>query len=142
MATAATLPVPKISFLKHFGLVLGKILGFIAKDAKPIADTAASVATALFPQFASDIAAADSLVTKIAKQAIVTEALVAAATAPASGPDKLGAVLTNIGPEIDAWVASNFPGATAVSAANKAGLVNAVVAILNELKPASAAPAA
>lgn len=144
MATAAialTPSTPKPSFLKHFGIVLGKILGIIAKDAKPIADTAAGVATVLFPQFAPEIAAADGLVSNIAKQAIVTETLVAAGATPVSGSDKLGAVLANVGPEIDAWVAAKFPGATAVSSASKAGLVNAVVAILNELKPAVSAPA-
>jgi len=132
---AATTAAPKVGWLKHVGQVIGKILGIVAKDAAPAADVAAKVAEALLPQYAPEIASADGLVTKIAKEAIVAEGVAAAAgTAVGGGTAKLEAVLTNIGPAIDGWVSSNFPGASAVSKASKAGLVSAVVTIMNELE--------
>lgn len=145
MSTAPAVPgtAPHVSWLKKVGHVIGKILGIIAKDAKPIADTAAQVATALFPQFAPEIAFADGLVTKIAQQAVVAEGLAAAAgTATGTGLQKLDVVLGNVGPSIDAWIANAFPGAATLSRASKAGLVNAVVAIINEIEgtPAATSP--
>jgi len=133
-APVAAAPAPKVSFLKRVGQIIGKILGVVAKDAAPIADQAAKVAEILLPQFSTQIQAADNLIDNIAKQAIVTESLAAAAATPVAGQSKLDTVLSNVGPEIDAWVASRFPGATSVSAAAKAGLINAVVAITNELE--------
>ena len=141
MATTAPAVPAKVSFLKKIGQVIGKILGIAAKDAAPIASQAAAVASVLLPQFAPEIAMADNLVSNIAKQAIITESLAAAASTPVPGQTKLDTVLANIGPEIDAWVASSFPGATAVSTASKAGLVNAVVAIANEVEGKAAVPA-
>jgi hypothetical protein len=134
--------VPKVSWLKKFGQVMGKILGFVGNDAAKIANIAAPVAETLLPQFASEIQAADNLVTNIAKQAIVTEAVAQTASTAVTGPQKLEAVLTNSGPEIDAWVASAFPGAKTVSNVAKSGLINAVVQILNEVDPSAATPAA
>ena len=117
------------------GHTIGKILGIIAKDAKPVADQAAAVVSVLYPEFAPAAAAADSLVTKIAAEAVKVESLAATAgQATGTGAQKLEAVLQNIGSAIDGWVTSNFPGAKEVSAATKAGLVNAVVAILNEVE--------
>lgn len=139
---------PKVSFLKHFGQVVARILDAIVKDAAPVADQAAKVAEVLLPQFSGEIATSDNLIDNIAKQALITESVSAAATNPLPGQTKLDAVLTNIGPEIDAWVSSRFPGATALSNAAKAGLVNAVVAIANEVEgkttvtAATATPAA
>jgi len=127
---------PKVSWLKHVGQFLGKVLGIVAKDAKPIADTAATVTEALYPQFAPEISAADNLVTNIAKEALDAEVAAAAAGSQNSGPAKLNAVLANVGPAVDDWVAAKFPGAKQVSAASKAGLVNAVVAIMNEVEGA------
>lgn len=138
MSTAPVPVIAKVSFLKRFGQIVGKILHVIAKSAAPIADQAASVAEVLLPQFAPEIAFADSLVTKIAKQAIITEAITTGVGAAASGADKLAMVLAGVGPEVDAWVTAMFPGAKQVSAIAKAGLVNAVVAITNELQPAAA----
>jgi hypothetical protein len=147
MSTAAPAQPAKVSFLKRIGQIAGKILSFLANDAKPIADQAAAVAEVLIPQFAPEIAFADNLITRIAKQAVVTESLAAqAGAAVGTGANKLSAVLLDIGPEIDTWVQNAFPGAVEVSIAAKSGLVNAVVAILNELYPATAsstgAPAA
>lgn len=139
----AAAPAPHVSWLKHFGQVIGRILGIVAKDAAPVADQAAKVAEILLPQFATQIGAADNLIDNIAKQAIITEALQTATASQPTSQQKLDYVLANIGPEIDAWVASRFVGAKQVSAAAKAGLVNAVVAITNELEPSLASsPAA
>lgn len=135
-AVATTAPTAKVSWLKRVGQFLGKVLGIVAKDAKPLADTAATVTEALYPQFAPAIAAADNLVTNIAKEALDAEVAAAAAGSQSSGPAKLNAVLANIGPAVDDWVAAKFPGAKQVSAASKAGLVNAVVAIMNEVEGA------
>ncbi len=134
MSTTPVATVPKVSFLKRFGQIIGKILSVVSKDAAPAADQAAKVAEVLLPQFSPEIMAADNLIDKIAKQCLVTEAVAAAAATPVAGQSKLDTVLAEIGPDIDLWVANRFPGATTVSAASKAGLVNAVVAITNELE--------
>lgn len=124
------------SWLSKVGAFIGKILG-VASKAEP---TAAALASALLPQFAPEIALADDIFNKIVKEALVAEAAAAAAgQATGSGPQKLEAVLANIGPVLDGWVAANFPGQKQVSAVAKSGLVNAVVAILNELAPPPAA---
>lgn len=141
MSTTPT-PAPHVSWLKHLGSIIGKILGIVAKDAAPIADQAAKVAEALLPQFAAEIATADNLIDNIAKQALVTESITTGVGVAATGPEKLATALAGIGPEIDAWVASRFPGATSVSNAAKAGLVNAVVAITNEIEGKTIVPAA
>jgi hypothetical protein len=128
---------PKVSWLKRFGQVMGKILKVVSSSAKPIADLATPIAEALMPQFAPEIQVADNLVSNIAKQAVVTESIAATAAIAPTGPQKLATVLGSMGSEIDAWVQSSFPGAKAVSTAGKAGLVNAVVGILNEVDPAA-----
>ena len=129
----ASAPAPKVSWLKRVGQVLGSILKIIARDIAPVADTASKVAAVMFPQFAPGIIAADNLIDNIAKEAITAEIMDQAAATAKGGPAKLQAVLASIGPMIDQWVANKFPGATAVSNASKAGLVNAVVAIVNDL---------
>lgn len=143
MSSAAT-PAPKVSWLKHVGQVIGKILVIIATKVAPEADLASKVAEAMLPQFTPEIQAADNLIDNIAKEAVGAEAMASAAgTATGTGAQKLQAALVNSGPAIDAWVASRFPGATQVSNAAKAGLVSAVVTIMNEIQPASAStPAA
>lgn len=120
------------SWLSKVGGFIGKILG-IAQKAEP---SAVAVAAALLPQFAPEIALADDIFNKIVKEALAAEAAMAAAgTQNGTGPQKLAAVLSNIGPVLDGWVAANFPGNKQVSDVAKSGLVNAVVAILNELAP-------
>ena len=61
--------------------------------------------------------------------------MAAVGQATGSGAQKLEAVLTNIGPDIDAWVANNFPGNKTLSVVAKTGIVNSIVAALNELVP-------
>ena len=133
MSTAA-LPVPaKQSFLSRVGHTIGSILKVLAGGVAGPVDMASKVAIAMFPQFTPEIQFADNLVSKIAKEAIAVEGVAAAAgTATGTGAQKLETVVASVGPAIDTWVANAFPGAKAVSAASKAGLVNAVVSILNE----------
>jgi hypothetical protein len=140
MSTPATPVVAKTSWLKHVGQVIGKILGIVAKDAKPIADQVTGVISVLYPQLAVAAQAADNLVAKIALEATAVESVAAAQNAATgTGAQKLEQLVANVGPAIDQWVANNFPGSKAISAATKAGLANAVVAIVNEVAPAPAA---
>lgn len=125
-------PAPKQSWLSKVGGFIAKVLG-VAQKAEP---TAVTLAEALLPQFAPEIALANDLFNKIVKQAIVAETTLAAAgQATGSGAQKLAQVIAAIGPDLDQWVANNFPGQKQVSETVKAGLVNAVVALLNELAP-------
>jgi hypothetical protein len=142
VAGLAASAAPHKSWLAKIGSVIGKALRVIATDAKPVADTAAKFATAFLPQFAGEIAAADGLVTKITVEAAAVEGAAAAAgNATGTGAQKLETVVQNVSPAIDAWVAAAFPGSKQLSAATKAGLVNAVVAIANEVDPAETVPA-
>jgi pyrroline-5-carboxylate reductase len=137
--TPPVVPPKKQSWLSKVGSFFGKILG-LAQKAEP---SAVAVAEALLPQFAPEIALANDIFNKIIKYALVAETTMAAAgDASGTGPQKLAYVLGEVGPLLDAWVASNFPGQRQVSAVAKSGLINAVVAILNELEPPPAAPAA
>ena len=87
------------------------------------------------------IQAGDSLVTKIALQATAVESVAAAAgTATGTGAQKLEQVLQDVAPAINQWVQNAFPGAKQLTKASQAGLVNAVVAILNEVEGTSTAP--
>jgi hypothetical protein len=141
--TAPATPVAKVSWLKKVGSVIGKILGIVAKDAKPVADTITQVVSVLYPGLASLAQAGDGLVSKIALEATAVEGVAAAAgTATGTGAQKLEAVLASptVTTAINDWVASAFPGAASLTAATKAGLVNAVVAIINEIDPAAAPP--
>jgi hypothetical protein len=133
--TPAPAAPAKVSWLKKIGNVLGKILKIVAKDAAPAADTAAKVAAVMFPQFAPEISAADNLFDAIAREALTAEVMDQAAAQAKGGPAKLQAVLGTMGPAIDEWVKDKFPGANAVSNAAKAGLVNAVVYLMNEVAP-------
>ena len=127
------------SWLSKVGSFFGKILGIVATEAKPIEQIAKPVAEALLPQFVPLIDTADSIFSKIVSEAVIAESAKAAiGQATGSGAQKLEAVLTNVGPLIDGWITSNFPGSAAVSTAAKSGLVNAVVAILNEVDPKAA----
>lgn len=130
--TSAVSVPAHVSWLKRFGQILGKVASVFVKEASTAEPLVAKVAEALLPQFAPEIAIADGLVTKITKQVIVTEGIAAAASTATSSQDKLNAVIAGIGPELDAWIANMFPGAQKVATAEKAGLVNAVVAIVNK----------
>lgn len=129
MATTPA-PAPHQSWLQKIGHVIAEVLGIVQK-AEP---TVVSFTEALLPQFAPFIASADTMFQNIVKEIIAAEAAAAAAGQVGTGPQKLAAVLANVGPMLDNWVASNFPGAAKLADATKAGLVNAVVAVLNDVK--------
>ena len=131
--TPAAPATPKVSWLKKFGQAVVKVVDFLAGKAIPIAQAAGAVVSAIDPVLAPEIAVAESLVSKIATQASVTEAAFTAVGQGSNGAAKLQAVLNAVGPEIDSWVSNAFPGAAKLSTAAQAGLVNAVVAILNEI---------
>lgn len=135
MASAPVAPAPKVSWLKKFGQDVLKVITFIAGKAAPIAAAAGAVVEAIDPALTPIVTVAENLVTKIANQAAITEVAFAAAGQASSGAAKLQAVLNAVGPEINAWVAAAFPGAAALSTAAQSGLVNAIVAILNEIDP-------
>lgn len=133
---SSTAPAPKQSFLSKIGSFFSKIIHVIATDAAPIEKIAVPVAETLLPEFIPLIQTADGIFSNIVKEAVAAETVQAVAgTATGSGPQKLATVLASVGPLLDNWVAANFPGAAAISEAQKAGLVNAVVAILNEISP-------
>lgn len=125
-----------MSWLKKVGITIARVLGIVQK----VEPTAAAVATALLPEFAPLIEQSNVIFQNIMREVVAAEAAAAAAGQAKTGPQKLAAVLANVGPMLDAWVAASFPGAKAVSDASKAGLVNAVVAVLNEIE-ATAPPA-
>lgn len=139
MSTVVT-PVtpPKVSWLKRIGSFFAKVLAVVAKDGKPIVDDAAKVATLILPQFAPLINAADNIADNIIQEAIAAEAMEQAGAAAQGGPAKLDAVLLASGPAIDNWVASRFPGASKVSDAAKAGLISALVDLINDVTVAPA----
>jgi hypothetical protein len=137
MASLATAPVtaaPKVSWLQHFGQILSKVLGVVTKDGATIEKLAVPVAEALLPQFTPEIAIADNLATSILKQITVTQGVAAAVGTANTGPAKLQAVTAGITAEFNAWIGSAFPGATAVSAAAKSGLVQAIYNIASEIE--------
>lgn len=115
-----------MSWLKKVGVFLGKLVGIVAK-AEP---TAVSIAEALLPEYSALIAGGNVIFQTILKEIVAAEAALGAGT----GPQKLAAVIAAVGPAIDGWIAASFPGTKQVSEAVKTGLVNAVVAVLNEIQ--------
>ena len=131
---------PKQSFLQKLGSIFGKVLKAITGAGVTIEKAAVPVAEALLPEFTPLIQVADGIFSNIVKEAIAAESVQAAAgTQTGTGAQKLAAVLANVGPVIDTYVAANFPGASKVSTVAKSGLISAVVGILNELDPPASA---
>ena len=125
------MPNSSQSWLSKIGHVLAEIIG-VAQKVEP---TVVNFTEALLPQFAPFIASADTIFQKVMKEVIAAETTAAAAgQATGTGPQKLAAVLANVSPMLDTWIASNFPGAAKLADATKAGVVNAVVALLNDIK--------
>jgi hypothetical protein len=128
-------PAPvKVSWLKKVGQFLGKVVGLIAKDGKPVVDDAATVAKILLPQFAGEIDAANNIADNIMQEIVTAEAAEQAGVGISGGAAKLAAVAAASGPALDNWVTSKFPGAATLSADVKNGLINAFVAVFNDLK--------
>jgi hypothetical protein len=121
--------VPHVSWLHKLGSVVAKVLGLAQK----VEHAVLPVAELILPQFAPEIAAADAIFSKTVAYIEMSEGTFAAVDQASNGPAKLSVVVSSIGPQIDAWIASNFPGSKALSAGVKVGYVNAVVAMLNEL---------
>jgi len=135
-------PTAKVSWLRHFGQVIGRVLGAVSKDAPTVIKYAEPVALALLPQFADEIKFADGVATHILKQITVTQAATSA-IGNASGPDKLKTVTDAVGGEIDAWIQNNFPGSGAVSTIRKSNLIQAIYDIADEVSaPADGSAAA
>jgi hypothetical protein len=146
MTTAPTPVVTKVSWLKSVGLAIGKaakeVVAFLGSSSVQNTEKQlANVASLLLPAEAPIIQTFQTVMGKIFQQAVVTETAIGSVSA--AGSQKLAAVVASIGPELDQWVANNFPGSATVSADVKAGLVNAIVALQNSLTapPAPALPA-
>ena len=144
MATTPATPT-KTSWLKSFGHIIataGKdIVHFLGSSKVQAAEQqAAAVAELLLPADAPIIQEFQGIVGKIFRQAVVTET--ALSNVAGAGSQKLAAVVGEIGPELDQWVANNFPGSATVSADVKNGLVNAIVALQNDLNAPPATPPA
>lgn len=126
-----------MSWLKKIGQVIAKIVG-VAQKVEP---TVAGFTEALLPQFAPFIATADTIFQNVIREIVAAETAAAAAGVSGTGAQKLADVLANVGPMLDNWVSSNFPGAAKLAEVTKTGLVNAVVAVLNDIKtPDTTAP--
>jgi len=123
---------PKVSWIKHVGNILVKFGRIFVKESAKAEPALAQALEIFMPQFAPEIAMADGLFSKIAKQIIVTQGSAALISAAPVGAAKLQAVTSAIGSEIDQWIANLFPGSTTVSAAKKAGLVQAVFDVIDE----------
>jgi hypothetical protein len=135
VAVTATPAAPaKVSWLKKVGQFLGKVVGLIAKDGKPVVDDAATVAKILLPQFAGEINIADNIADNIMQEIVTAEAAEQAGVGVSGGAAKLAAVAAASGPALDNWINSKFPGAATLSADVKNGLINAFVAVFNDLK--------
>jgi hypothetical protein len=138
-ATPAVVAPVKQSWLKRFGHEVLVILGVVAKDVAPLEKIAVPVAEALLPAFAPAIAAGAGIFEKLLEMITTVEGTFAAVGQASNGPAKLQAVLAGIGPILDDYVQYHFPGSAAILKAeaylaSKTGLVNAVVAFLNNLE--------
>src|SRR5271155_3396114 len=111
--TVPAVAVAKVSWLKRVGSAiytgLKDVVSLISNPKVQAAEAqVASIAALLLPAEAPIIAGFQIIAGKVFQQAVVTEtALTNVANA---GPQKLAAGLAAIGPELDQWVASNFPG--------------------------------
>jgi len=132
---------PKVSWIHHIGNVLGHILGVVAKDGATVVKFAVPLAEVLLPQFTPEIIAAGGIASRILKQIAVTQGAAAAIATANTGPEKMDAVLLATQAEFDGWIQSMFPGAKEISKINKAGFVQAVYNIANEIE-APKSPAA
>jgi len=136
MSTPVVVPAPtapKVSWLKKFGQDIEKVVGIVAKDSLPVAEAAGTAIEIVDPALTPLVTVGESLVSKIAQQAQITEAVFAAVGQASNGPAKLQAVLNAVQPEVQAWITAAFPGAGTLTQVQIAPLVNAVVALLNSI---------
>jgi len=145
--TPPVVPAPapaKVSWLKRLGQVLATaakdVVSFLGSSKVQTAEAQiANVAELLLPAEAPLIQEFQAIMGKIFQQAVVTESV--AANITGSGKQKLDAVVAGIGPELNQWVANNFPGSKTISADVQKGLVNAIVALQNDITAPPASPA-
>lgn len=134
---------PKVSWLKKLGGALytglKDVVGLLANSKVQSAESqVANIASMLLPAEAPLIQGFQAIMGKVFQQAVVSET--ALTNVASAGPQKLSAVVSAIGPELDQWVANNFPGSAMISADVKAGLVTALVNLQNSITvPATAA---
>jgi hypothetical protein len=144
--TPPVVPAGHVPWLKRVGhamwVGLKDVVGFLGSSQVQNAEAqVANVASLLLPAEAPLIKGFQVVVGKIFQQAVVSETALTAVQN--SGSQKLSAVVAAIGPELDQWVANNFPGSATISTDVKAGLVNAIVALQNSITvPAAPPPAA
>lgn len=142
--TPAVTAAPHVSWLKRIGNAfytgLKDVVGFLgSQQVQAVEGQVADVASLLLPAEAPLIKGFQALMAKIFQQAVVSET--ALTNVENAGSQKLAAVVASIGPELDQWVANNFPGSTTISADVKAGLVTAIVKLQNGITVPPAAPA-
>jgi len=145
MATTPVVPAGHVSWLKRVGSAiytgLKDVVGFLGSAKVQNAEAqVANVASLLLPAEAPLIQGFQVVIGKIFQQAVVSET--ALTNVSNAGSQKLSAVVAAIGPELDQWVANNFPGSATVSADVKAGLVNAIVALQNSITVPATPPSA
>jgi len=146
-AVTPTVPVKHVSWLKRLGSAiyvgLKDVVGLLSNPAvQKVEMQVANVATLLLPAEGPLIQTFQGIMGKIFQQAVVSEVALQNVASATSNPQKLAAVVGSIGPELDQWVANNFPGSATVSAEVKAGLVNAIVALQNAITvPPASTPA-
>lgn len=133
-------PAPKVSFWKHLCNGVGKVLGFIIKEEPKIQEIAVPALKQAFPSLGILIDGAAAVATKVVNELVAVQTLSATVAQQPTGLQRFDSVLANSAPVIDGWVQSGFPGAAAVSAANKSKLIQAFHDILEEIDP-NAAPA-
>jgi hypothetical protein len=134
---------PKVSWLKSFGRGIwnaaSSVIHFLGgAQVQKLEVGLANLASLLLPAEAPIIQAFQGIMGRIFQQAVVTETQMA--NVGSAGAQKLEAVVAAIGPELDAWVANNFPGSATVSKDVKAGLINSIVALQNALTAPPAPP--
>jgi hypothetical protein len=120
---------PHVSWLKKIGNVVAKIVGAVVKVEPGIV----RVAEIALPEFAPEIALADGLFSKALSLVVTSQGVFTAVGQASNNAGKLAAVLAGFGQEMDAYIATNFPGAKALSLDVKTKYVNVMVAIANEL---------
>lgn len=136
--TAPVTTAPKVSWWKRALNEVGKIIGFVEKEEPKIQAIALPALQAAFPQFAVLIGGVGTVATKIVNEMVAVQAVGAAAATAPTGVQRLESVLGNVGPALDEWVQSAFPGHQAISVARKSGLIQAMHDILEEIDPSAA----
>lgn len=128
----------KVSWLKKLGQDVLKVLGVVQKVEPAVEPIVEALVPASVPIFA--------IFDEIVQIVVMGESTFAAVGMASNGPAKLAAALPGVEALLDQWVSDNLPGAAAIlkdeqylaaKAANATAYINAAVAFLNSLPPAS-----